>query len=247
MNIHTSRLVDPVAWVVAQVTYLRHFAVRFSGIASKDNRRSKQRFLRWLAICIITVQDTWPEKLARVHKLVSEAGSPRLIGATCQAEDLVVVQNRLFLARHLPAFLFPEFLRRMFASREAGARWWSFEVYTYYVIDTNPETGREELHYYGLFVEIAPSPRHFDPRQELGFEYIWRKLGYGEEFTQYMLSEDIPVELKPAHVWVAQRARLWAWCAALPVFYTSALLARMAWSHGKKCQKPDHCFYWNRT
>ena len=246
MNIHTRRLIDPTAWVIAQATSCWLWVVRVAMIASRDTPGGKHRYPRWLAISIIREREGWPEKLKRVHKRVSEEGSECLIGATCEEEDLAVVQNRLFLARQLPAFLFPEFLRRMFAPLETLARWWTLEVYTYYVVDTNPTTGEETLHYYGLFVEIAPSPREFEERLELGLELVWRWMGLDDEFTGYMLSGVIPAELKARHEAVAQRARLTGWLVGLPTLYLCTLLGRRVWRHAENCSKPSHCRHWHR-
>lgn len=246
MSTRTRHLIDPAARVIAQATVWWLWIARTCMIASRDVLGGKHRYPRWLALVVVRERKSWPQKLKDAHKLVSEEGSERLIGATCEEMGLVVVQNRLFLAHKLPAFLFPESLRRLFAPLETLAKWWSLEVYTYYVVDTNPTTGEEVLHYYGLFVEIAPFPREFEERLELGLEAVWRWFGLGDEFTGCMLSGTTPAELKACHEPVAQRAQLFGWLVGLPAMYVCILLSRKAWRHAESCLQPDHCRYWQR-
>lgn len=220
MNLHTKDLIDPVAWLVAQVTWLWRMVVRLIVVASRDSRNTEHKG-RYVAASLIWLKKRWPQKIWEAHRLIADPADPQLVGKTFRDYGMDVVQNRLFLARRMPFLLIPAYLRRLLLSSEHEPVRWTVEVYTLYVVADG------KMYFYGIFVEIAPGGRPFHGRQELGLEWVWRFCSLGHRFPSYLQSE-IPAQILSIHSRTAKRARLLGQLVAVLLFYALSLMARRA-------------------
>jgi hypothetical protein len=224
VNLHTQGLIDPVIWLLAQVHYFSRI-IRLGVIGSKDVPGDKRHHPRYVAIGLLD-RRRWAEGFGAVHKLVSDKDSPRLVGQTFRSKDMTVHQNRLLLLR-LPAFLIPVYFRRLVLGD--GERWWVLEVYDFYATNDKGQTGK-----YGRFIELAPSPRHLEPRHKLGHESIWQGADRPKEFFAYLTSDEIPTLVRDEDILVLIRARVRGWLTSLITFWAMSFMALMAWRHAKK-------------
>jgi hypothetical protein len=231
--LHTQDLIDPAARLLIQEGWRRRI-MRAVVVESKDKPTDSQRQPRYVAIGVLNPR-RWAAGFKEVHKLVSDKKNGLLVGKTFVAKDMKVVQNRLLLLS-LMGWMIPRTLRSLVPTPK-GPWWlpwwlriWVVEVYNFYATDKNGETGR-----YGMFMELAPSPRRFHPRPALGAEVIWQKLERKPQFEEY-LNREVPAKPRGLDALVAIIARLTGGLAGVLAPYLLHVMACCASRRARRKQ-----------
>lgn len=223
MNLHTHSLVDPRVLVIAQVNFLG-WVIRLSVIYSKDSRSSKVRRPRYVSIALSDRRE-WVDEFEELHDLVADRKAGLPMGEVFQRGNSDNVRQNRLLLQKLPHFLVPAWLRAFISGKKIP--FWALEVYGFYAVNSKGKMGR----YTKLQVEVAPWPRKFQPRDELGCESVWRRAGRYAQFEACLRSTDIPAAIRHGDKAVAKKARLAGRAISLPAFYMCSVLARIAWRY----------------